>query len=124
MGQNASVGAMKLQSQDMLWTYGLYLYWTVPSNSYWQLQKKGYLTLDALEPAGGMLEVAREKNIYRNHLQIPFTADNPDLPSGKFNSIPSTSVGRGSFIGWKFTMLKLWTNLVRQTKSQQICAFA
>ena len=51
----------------------------------WQLKKMGYLKLDGLEPAEGMLETARERNIYRNYLQIPFTANNPDVPSGMFD---------------------------------------
>ncbi len=46
------------------------------------LLKHGFTNVDALEPAKGMLDQAKEKGVYQNLLQEGISRDKPTSPSG------------------------------------------
>lgn len=45
--------------------------------------KKGFKTLDALDPSQGMLDIAQEKGIYRNYLCDAIGKEPLKIPAGK-----------------------------------------
>lgn len=45
--------------------------------------KKGFKTLDALDPSQGMLDIAEEKGIYRNYICDAIGKEPLKIPAGK-----------------------------------------
>lgn len=45
--------------------------------------KKGFKTLDALDPSQGMLDIAQEKGIYRNYICDAIGKEPLKIPAGK-----------------------------------------
>lgn len=51
------------------------------------LLEAGFTTVDGLDPAKGMLEVAREKGIYRRLMDVFLTKDPIDAPADSYDAI-------------------------------------
>lgn len=49
--------------------------------------KKGFKTLDALDPSQGMLDIAQEKGIYRNYICDAIGKEPLKIPAGKITII-------------------------------------
>ena len=47
-----------------------------------QMRKLGFQILDALEPSQGMLDVAKEKGLYRKYICEAIGKEQLDLPAG------------------------------------------
>ncbi|XP_060065959.1 methyltransferase-like protein 27 [Ylistrum balloti] len=52
-----------------------------------ELKKLGFLTMDAIEPSEGMLELAAKKGLYRNLYNTVLSADPLPLPSDAYDAV-------------------------------------
>lgn len=61
-----------------------------------ELQKLGFVVIDALDPSPGMLDKARSKAIYRNYLCQFLTAEPSDTPDDSYDCVVMCSaIGSG-----------------------------
>jgi hypothetical protein len=47
------------------------------------MYKRGFRIFDALEPSSGMLDIAKQKGLYRNYICEAISEEPLDIPSGK-----------------------------------------
>lgn len=54
-----------------------------------ELKKHGFTNIDAIDVSQGMLDKAREKNVYKNYICEAVTDKRLDIPTGTYDSIIS-----------------------------------
>lgn len=62
-----------------------FCYWNNFANFYLQLKKHGFQHIDALDPSQGMLDKAKEKNLYERYICDFITDKHLDIEDSKTN---------------------------------------
>lgn len=75
--------------------------------------KKGFKTLDALDPSQGMLDIAQEKGIYRNYICDAIGKEPLKIPAGK-NPNETGAFFSILFIQYRNANLTAWFDKLNQ----------